>query len=251
MGKTSRLLESGKKALRRAKRTFVGLSCLGNARYCPVCQRTSGRFLPYGAVPRKDALCFHCGALERHRLMWLFMQMRTDLFDGVPKRMLHVAPERCFEPRLRERLGPGYLTADLVKPVAMVKMDVTDIQFPDGEFDVICCSHVLEHVQDDRRAMREFHRVLKDDGWAMLIAPVVNRNEKTFEDALITDPKERLRVFGQEDHVRIYGRDYVDRLEEAGFAVEVARPADLVDEKAIARMGLTPSSGKVYFCTKA
>jgi ubiquinone/menaquinone biosynthesis C-methylase UbiE len=108
------------------------------------------------------------------------------------------------------------MTADLHSP-AMVKMDITNIQFPDETFDVVYCSHVLEHVPDDRKAMREFYRVLKSNGWAVLLVPIIV--EKTFEDPSIDKPKDRLRLFGQSDHVRKYGRDYVDRLRESGFSV--------------------------------
>lgn len=125
---------------------------------------------------------------------------------------------------------------------------LTDIRYPDESFDVILCSHVLEHVQDDRKAMREFHRVLKPDGWAILLVPITA--DKTFEDPSIVDPQARLAAFGQEDHVRRYGPDYIDRLREAGFTVEVTRPADLVAPDGIVRMGLTAAAGEIYYCTK-
>lgn len=221
----------------------------GKARWCPVCEKTSRKFLKFGLVPRKEARCVHCGALERHRLIWLFFKRRTNLFDAKPKTVLHVAPEECLEARLRNHLGDHYITADLLDPGAMIKMDIADIQYPDNHFDVIYCSHVLEHVPDDRRAMREFFRVLKPDGWAILLVPVTS--DKTFEDPSITDPPERLKVFGQEDHVRRYGPDYVDRLREAGFDVEISRASDMFDEEDILRMGLTPAGGEIYYCTKA
>jgi len=220
----------------------------GKERWCPVCERPSRKFREYGLVPREDARCMLCGALERHRFAWLYFSRMTNLFDDTPKRMLHVAPERCFEPRLRHRLGKNYITADLLNPRAMVKMDVTDIQYPDGYFDVIYCSHVLEHVPDDRKAMREFLRVLKPDGWAVLIVPT--GPGRTFEDPSITDPSERLKAFGQEDHVRKYGTDYVDRLRESGFKVKVSNASGLLEKSDIELMGLTPASGEIYYCTR-
>ena len=218
------------------------------SRICPVCGSTSCRFETFGIVPRKDALCIHCKALERHRLVWLFLQRKTDFFDGKPKQMLHVAPERCFESRFKEQIGAGYLTADLHRRSAMVEMDITDIQYPDQSFDIVFCSHVLEHVPDDRQAMSEFHRVLKESGWAILLVPIMSN--KTFEDPSIIEPEERLKAFGQKDHVRKYGPDYIDRLREAGFAVEVARAGDLADGDEIVTMGLTRASGEVYCCTR-
>lgn len=220
----------------------------GKGRFCPVCGKTSNRFEYYGIVPRKDALCVRCGGLERHRLLWLYVQKKTDLFDGEKKKVLHVAPEPCLESRFRQRLGADYITADLLNPRAMLKMDITDIKFPAESFDVVYCSHVLEHVPDDRKAMKEFHRVLKRDGWAILLVPIIA--EKTYEDPSIVAPEERLKAFGQEDHVRAYGPDYVDRLRDAGFKVEVTKVDDLVGEQDAVLMGLTPASGEIYFCTK-
>jgi len=220
----------------------------GTARFCPICEKSSARFCQEGVVPRDDARCRHCGGLERHRFLWLYLADRTDLFDGKPKAMLHVAPEPWFEPRFRKRLGSNYVTADLFNPQAMVKMDVTDIKYPDESFDVIYCSHVLEHVPDDRRAMREFHRVLKKTGWAILLVPITA--DVTFEDPSITDPKLRLKMFGQEDHVRRYGRDYGDRLHDAGFRFELTEVKDIADDEGATRMGLTPAAGEIYYCTK-
>ncbi len=221
---------------------------LGWRRLCPVCGGSFRRFKTFGVVPREDALCPRCGSLERHRLFWLWVTRSTDLLDGRPKRVLHVAPEACFEPRLRRALGDGYLTADLHDPRAVVKIDVTRIGFPDASFDVVVCSHVLEHVPDDRAAMREIRRVLKDGGWAVLNVPTSGAT--TDEDPGLADPAERLRRFGQEDHVRRYGADYVERLREAGFRVRTIRVEDVAGAGDAARMGLTAESGEIFCCTR-
>jgi SAM-dependent methyltransferase len=244
----SKIPEWLKKPLRGIRRIIWLIQYRGKGRYCPVCGKSFSRFKPFGIVPREDAQCVNCQALERHRFLWLFLQKKTDFFNGRPKKMLHIAPEPCFESRFKERLGENYLTADLYNPQAMVKMDITDIQYNDQSFDVIYCSHVLEHVQDDKKAMREFYRVLKKDGWAILQVPMTN--EPTFEDSLIIQPAERLRIFGQEDHVRAYGPDYVDRLRDAGFTVGITRVTDLVDNEEAIRMGLTSASDEIYYCTK-
>jgi SAM-dependent methyltransferase len=198
---------------------------------------------------REDALCMFCGSLERHRLVWLYFKRKTNLYSGNSLKMLHVAPEEVFEKLLRTQLGSNYLTADLYNPRAMVKMDITDIQYPDDSFDVIYCSHVLEHVIDDKKAMREFLRVSKPNGWAILLVPIVA--EHTFEDLSITEPAERARLFGQEDHVRNYGRDYEDRLREAGFDVDVIYPEDFLSKEEIVSMGITKSAGEIYFCNRS
>jgi SAM-dependent methyltransferase len=220
----------------------------GTGRYCPVCEKDSSRFASYGAIRRDDALCVRCNSLERHRLLWLYINRKTDLFDGKSKKVLHVAPEACLEEKFRQRLGDGYITADLFNPRAMVKMDIMDIRYPNESFDVIYCSHVLEHVADDRKAISEFHRVLKRDGWAILLVPVVA--EKTFEDPSIVDPDERVKAYGQEDHVRAYGPDYADRLREAGFKVDITRVTDMTTPADATRMGLGPLAGEIYLCRR-
>lgn len=220
---------------------------LQKTRFCPVCDKWSWRFRWFGIVPRKDAKCAHCGALERHRLLWLFVSKKTDLFNGTPKKMLHIAPERCLETRFKQQLGDNYLSADLSDPGAMIKMDITDIQYPDQSFAVIYCSHVLEHVPDDRRAIMEFFRVLKNTGWAILLVPI--SGEKTLEDPTVITPAERLKTFGQADHVRRYGEDYVERLREAGFTVQITGHGDLVNHDQAVTMGLL-TTDKIYYCTK-
>lgn len=229
-------------------RKFVNrITNLGTERYCPCCRASVRRFLPYGLERREEARCPVCAALERHRLIWLYFTQKTDLFDGTPRKMLHVAPEPQLSRHFSSKEYIDYLSADLMDPRAMVKMDITDIQFPDNTFDVIYCSHVLEHVPDDRNAMREFYRVLKPGGWAILQVPITA--ETTFEDPTVTSPEERERLFGQHDHVRRYGPDYKDRLADAGFSVKVDGFVRALDEKEIARMGLMQSED-VYFCAK-
>lgn len=245
---TSMLPKWVKKPLQRLRDVARAVPYYGKGRFCPVCGKSSRRFRPYGLVTREDAQCVHCGALERHRFLWLYLSKKTDFFDSTPKKMLHVAPEWCFEPKFKVLLGDNYLTADLSNPRAMVKMDITNIEYADKSFDVIYCSHVLEHVQDDKMAMREFFRVLTNDGWAILLVPIFS--EKTFEDPSIIEPLERLKAFGQEDHVRRYGPDFADRLREAGFAVETIKINDLVQNDEAVKMGLTSPSGEIYYCTK-
>jgi len=171
----------------------------------------------------------------------------TDLFDGRQKKMLHVAPERQLSRLFQEADYIDYVSGDLSASDAMVKMDVTDIPYSDETFDVIYCSHVLEHVLDDRKAMREFHRVLTNEGWAILQVPVLD--DTTFEDPTITSPEERERLFGQDDHVRRYGADHRDRLAEAGFSVVVDGFVRELSDRTITRCGLRRKND-VYVCRK-
>ncbi|WP_115870473.1 class I SAM-dependent methyltransferase [Marinoscillum furvescens] len=191
----------------------------GKGVQCTVCDSEFRKFLPYGRESRENALCPKCLALERHRLIWLYLNERTDFFTK-ERKMLHIAPELCFIDRFEALPNLDYITGDIESPLAKVKMDIHKIPFDANSFDVIFCNHVLEHVADDLLAMREMHRVLKPGGWAILQVPFFPPlPEQTFEDASITSPKEREKAFGQDDHVRLYGQDYADRLQQAGFQV--------------------------------
>ena len=192
----------------------------GNSVECPVCEGRFRKFLPYGYNKiRKGVLCPRCFSLERHRLLWLFLKNRTDFFT-VAYKVLHIAPEQCFVSRFRKLRNLEYLTADLESPLADIKVDVQNMTFHDDEFDVVICNHVLEHVPDDRKAMREIHRILRPEGFAILQVPMDSHTDKTYEDESITDPLEREKHFRQKDHYRLYGRDYIKRLEEAGFTLK-------------------------------
>ena len=222
----------------------------GDGVLCPLCGATARRFLPFGAgnVVRPDARCPSCGSLERHRLVWMYLRDETDLFtSSAPKRMLHVAPEPVLRERLIGEPLIDYLSADLDPGLADVQMDITAIDFPDDFFDVILCSHVLENVPDDARAMRELCRVLRPTGWAILQVPILL--ERTDEDPSITDPAERLRRFAQRDHVRAYGPDYADRLRAAGFEVHLDRYAERLGRAGARRYGLLTEE-VVHLCTK-
>ncbi|WP_258101738.1 class I SAM-dependent methyltransferase [Marinoscillum pacificum] len=191
----------------------------GNNVQCPVCDSTFRKFLPYGRQSRENALCPSCLALERHRLIWLYLRDRTDFFTK-ERKMLHIAPELCFIDRFEKLDNLDYITGDIESPLAKVKMDIHEIPFEENTFDVIFCNHVLEHVDSDIKAMQEMRRVLKPGGWAILQVPFFYPLEdETFEDKSITSPTEREKVFGQDDHVRMYGKDYAKRLASAGFKV--------------------------------
>ncbi len=196
----------------------LGLLYAGQRVTCPICGHRYREFLPYGRIKsRPNALCASCQSLERHRLIWLFLKQKTTFFSG-PHHVLHIAPEACFMPEFEKLHGINYITADIESPLAKVKMDIHTMPFADNQFDVVLCNHVLEHVHDDRQALREINRVLKPGGFAILqvpfFAPVP---DATVEDTTITDPRERERRFGQDDHVRKYGKDYAQRIAQSGL----------------------------------
>jgi SAM-dependent methyltransferase len=222
----------------------------GDKYYCPIEQRGYRKFLPYGrVVSRANVLCPGSLSLERHRLLWLYLKERTNFFKTAQK-MLHIAPEVCFMPAFAKQHKEEYITADLESPLAKVKMDVHEIPFEDNTFDIAMCNHVMEHVEDDIKAMSEIHRVLKPGGWAIIQIPFFfPLKEVTYEDKSITDPKEREKVFGQDDHVRMYGKDYGARLEQAGFKVTVDDFVKSLPKEEVIKMAL-PADEMIYFCEK-
>jgi len=197
---------------------LVGLFYAGNKVKCPVCIHSYRSFLPYGRInPRPNALCPSCLSLERHRLIWLYLQERTNFFSG-PLDVLHVAPEQCFLKPFEKMHGARYITGDIESPLAKVKMDIHHMPFADRSFDVVLCNHVLEHVADDIRAMSEIHRVLKPGGFAILQVPFFSPvPDVTVEDSTVTSPREREKYFGQDDHVRKFGKDYPQRINRSGL----------------------------------
>ena len=203
-------------------RPIIALSLKGNKFTDPIDGKSFRKFLPYGyGKQRENALSPSTLSLERHRLMWLFLNDETDFFTSKEKlKVLHIAPEQCFLDIFRKQKNLEYTTSDLESPIADVKADICNLPFEDNSYDVIFCNHVLEHIPDDTKAMQELFRVMKKGGFGIFQIPQDISRKTTFEDDSITDKKERAKIFGQYDHVRVYGLDYFDKLRSVGFKVD-------------------------------
>ncbi len=219
---------------------------------CPYCGWSGEQFLSFGiqgAPIRKNARCPSCGSLERHRLLllYLYLYLEKKMDRSKTLKLLHVAPEKIFINILKSYPNVDYLSVDINPHKAMKKEDITNTSFKDNSFDIIFCIHVLEHIQNDIKAMCELCRILNPEGFAILQVPIEKDLAVTFEDPLITEPAERTKIFGQFDHVRLYGNDYKDRLIKAGFNVEVDKFAYSLSEEFLDKF--VPSKENIYFCT--
>lgn len=206
------------------RQAIVGTKPL-HKRLCPVCSY-SGFFSSFGRPPRLDAHCPKCGSLERHRLFWLWFERNQKELTGP---VLHFAPEKVLGAKLRSTFEK-YQSADLYAE-ADISLDIENIDIQDSSVNTVICNHVLEHV-DDRKALAEIYRILSDEGKFVVSVPIVDGWDRTYENPRIIDPHMRELHFGQGDHVRYYGRDFIERLSAAGFSkieVVTAAPTDVVD----------------------
>lgn len=199
---------------------FLSIWLKGERYTDPIDGKSFKRFLPYGyGKQRPNVLSPSTLSLERHRLMWLYLKNDSGFFDK-PLKVLHMAPEQCFLSLFKKMKNLDYTTADLYSPIVDVKADILNLPFKNDEFDVVFCNHVLEHIEDDQKAMKELFRVMKPGGMGIFQVPQELSRETTYEDATITKAEDKALHFGQYDHVRIYGRDYFNRLRKVGFQVE-------------------------------
>lgn len=197
--------------LRRSFKYLFGMS----PRQCPICG-FEGRFLPESWPPVMDAICPGCGSSPRHRLFQL-LQDRQGVITSACE-VLHFAPERSVARTVRKAAPARYTTADLYRGTVDLKLDIEKIDLPDASFDRVICSHVLEHV-DDRKAIAELHRILRPGGILLAMVPLVEGWDHTYEDPAVTSKRDRWHRYGGWTHVRYYGRDFRERLGEAGFSV--------------------------------
>lgn len=223
-------------------RPFLAFFLKGDTYTDPIDGKSFKSFLPYGYGKQRDnVLSPSTLSLERHRLLWLYLKHETDFFQtehdsgSAQKKILHFAPEQAFYKRFKKMTNLDYTTTDLNSPLADVKADICNLPFKENEFDIILCNHVLEHIPDDTKAMQELYRVLKPGGMGIFQIPQDLSRATTFEDNSITDKKERAKIFGQYDHVRIYGRDYFDKLRSVGFKVNEIDYTAMLSQEDITR----------------
>ncbi len=219
---------------------------LGSGVKCPICGWTGSAFYRH-SYPMKPAdifVCPNCGSSERHR--FAYHALKDTLVKNADK-TLHFAPEQFIEPWLRS-ISREYLSVDLMSPSAMERMDITTLQLEDNRFSLVWCSHVLEHVENDRKAMAELYRVLRPSGIAVIMVPVYGAI--TYENPEARSPEDKLKHFKQEDHVRLYGLDIKDRLQETGFKVDVLNVSDIPIESVNLFVLDYPSTKEIFLCTK-
>lgn len=247
--------------LRRAKTRVVAGFYHGSRYRCLFCGGNFRKLLPMGVpseaslkykiVPpgqRNNARCPRCGSLDRERHIELYLRNETDVYEGDRLRLLHFAPERNLGRSLKACPGIEYVSVDISMD-AMTRMDLLSLGLADDAFDVVICSHVIEHVEDDRKALSELFRVLVPGGWGIIQAPISAMLEKTYEDSAITEPEERLRAFGQSDHLRLYGMDYGTRLQDVGFEVSSWAFRDKVSEADAQKHALLDDE-RIFICRK-
>lgn len=217
----------------------------------PITGKTYRKFLPYGyggRAKRKNVLCPGSLSLERHRLLWLYLKQKTNFFT-TPHTMLHIAPEQCFYKLFKAQANLKYTTGDYNSPIADVHFDLHKAPFPDNTFDVIFCNHVLEHVEDAEQCMRELFRIMSVGGWGIFQVPLDTSRTITYEDKSITSPEDREKNFWQKDHVRLFGLDYKQKLEAAGFKVKADDFVKTLKPELVERYRL-PAGEIIYFCEK-
>ena len=221
----------------------------GNKYTDPIDGKNFRAFLPYGYNKiRNNVLSPSTYSLERHRLLWLYLKNETSFFKAKLK-VLHFAPELALMNQFKKLKNLSYDTVDLNSPIADIKADICDLPFLDNSYDFILCNHVLEHVIDDDKAMRELYRVLKKNGLGIFQVPIDYNRDTTFEDFSVINKKERNKLFGQYDHVRIYGLDFFDRLQKAGFSVERCEYTSKLPKEDIIKFCL-PKKDIIPICRK-
>lgn len=217
---------------------------------CPICNKRTKEFKPFGYIPRPNAMCPNCHSLERHRALWLHLKKENILNKMGGLKVLHFAPEEAFLDKFNEMWGDFYYPVDLNPNVRGIKkvVDITDISFEENTFDIIICIHVLEHIPDEKKALKELGRVLKPGGVAIIGVPIRNGMIKTLEKEEYNTPELRAKYYGQPSHVRQYGSDFPERLKGI-FKVKETILCNDLSETEIKKYGIKKGE-RMFFCSK-
>ncbi|MEP6711837.1 MAG: methyltransferase domain-containing protein [Ferruginibacter sp.] len=230
---------------------FLKIKYRGNKVICPCCKSTFKEFAPFGDNRRKNAWCPSCESLERHRLLWMYLEHNTPLYK-TPLKVLHIAPETVFFSHLKNQKNIDYHPGDIFPhlcPKGTQYFDLLNHNLPDESFDVIICNHVFQYIEDDKKAMQNVFKLMKPGGWGIMQVPIDTTKKVTYEDSSITDPQERLKAFGLKEHVRYYSYDYADKLADAGFTVKVDDYTAQFTDEEIYKYGFWKGDA-IYHCLK-
>lgn len=230
---------------------YLRLKYAGNTVVCACCKSSFREFAPFGDNRRKNAWCPKCESLERHRLLWMYFENKTNLYKA-PLKVLHIAPETVFFRLFKKQKNIDYHPGDIYPnlcPKGTAYFDLLNHNLPDNSFDVIICNHVFQYIEDDKKAMEQVYKLMKKGGWGVMQVPIDTSRKVTYEDYTITDPKERVKAFGLKEHVRYYSYDYADRLITAGFSVLVDDYTAAFTDEEIHKYGFWKGDA-VYYCTK-
>lgn len=250
--------------VRKARRALNGL---GRSKKCCVCGTTFFRFSKYRGGWKAFSAYLHnekwigsdfdqfwcpfCRSHDRERHLILFFE-KLGFWDKMTgASILHFAPEKNLASRIAACRPARYVKGDLVPArEGIERLDVTDIPYSAASFDWVLCNHVLEHVPDDAKALREIYRVLKPGGFAILQTPYASGLEKTLEDpAEIDTDEKRIEFYGQEDHIRLYGRDLFERIGAAGLTLQLKKHAECLAGVDASRFGVNRDE-PLFLCVK-
>ncbi len=223
---------------------------LGNCYSCNCCNKSFRKFLPKGQEKRENAQCPYCGSLERTRILLFYLKNETDILYGTDRSILHFAPERPLYALLK-RLNHEYIDGDINPACARHLIDITSIQYPGDYFDLVICSHVLGHVHDEERAIREIRRVMRKDGSALIMTLLKPDSALTIEDPGVVTEAERLIRYGEPDLCRLHGLDFEERLKREGLSVERIDYREKLPEEVVEKYRLGDGRREIIFkCTK-
>lgn len=230
---------------------FLRLKLRGNKVECACCKKQYSSFAPFGNERRPNAWCPNCESLERHRLLWMYFEKKTNLYSQ-PLKLLHVAPETIFFKKFIRQKNIDYHPVDIfphLYPKGTTYLDILNHNLAPNSFDVIICNHVFQYIEEDKKAMNSLYQLMKPGGWGIMQVPINTKATTTFEDFSITDPLEREKVFGLKEHVRYYSYDYADKLSAIGFDVTVDDYTASFSNDEILKYGFYKGDA-IYFCKK-